>query len=233
MDTHRLCIALGYQFREPALLTQALTHRSHCGSHNERLEFLGDALISAAVAEQLYRAQPRAEEGGLSRLRASLVRENSLAHIARQLDLGPLLRLGEGELKSGGWRRESVLADAFEAVIGAVFLDGGFEAARDVCLRQFAAQLSSLPDPETLKDPKTRLQEWLQGRGRPLPVYEVLSESGPPHRRQFRVRARLDDEARSTEATAGSRRDAEQKAAEQLLADLAEQRSAGRNETHA
>lgn len=233
MDTHRLCAALGYVFQEPALLTQALTHRSHSGLHNERLEFLGDALISAAVAEHLYRAQPRAEEGGLSRLRASLVRENSLAQIARQLDLGPLLRLGEGELKSGGWRRESVLADAFEALIGAVFLDGGFEAARDVCLRQFAAQLASLPDPETLKDPKTRLQEWLQGRGRPLPSYEVLSESGPPHRRQFRVRAGLGDESRSTEACAGSRRDAEQKAAEQLLTDLIETLAAGRNETHA
>lgn len=216
----RLAVALGYHFGEPALLRRALTHRSFSSANNERLEFLGDALISAVIAERLFRDQQRAEEGALSRLRASLVRETSLAQIARRLELGDALQLGEGELKSGGWRRDSVLADAFEAVIGAVFLDAGFEAARDVCLRQFAPELASLPDAESLKDPKTRLQEWLQGRSRALPVYEVLSESGPAHRRNFLVCARLSDEPRVTEASASSRRIAEQRAAEALLESL-------------
>ncbi|MGQ0619699.1 MAG: ribonuclease III [Panacagrimonas sp.] len=216
----RLTSTLGYVFSEPEHLRRALTHRSYSSANNERLEFLGDALISAIVAERLYRDQQKAEEGALSRLRASLVRETSLAQIGRRLELGDALQLGEGELKSGGWRRDSVLADAFEAIIGAVFLDGGFDAAREVCLRQFEPELAHLPDAESLKDPKTRLQEWLQGRCRPLPVYEVLSESGPPHRRNFRVCARLVDTERVTEASAASRRIAEQRAAEALLEGL-------------
>lgn len=220
MDQDRLATALGYVFREPAHLQRALTHRSYSAANNERLEFLGDALISAVIAERLFRDLLRAEEGALSRLRASLVRESTLARIARRLELGERLQLGEGELKSGGWRRDSVLADAFEAVIGAVFLDGGFEVARDVCLRQFEPDLASLPDAESLKDAKTRLQEWLQGRGRPLPAYDVLSESGPPHRRNFHVCAKLLDAERMTEAHASSRRVAEQKAAELLLQAL-------------
>ena len=211
---------LGHVFRDPTLLARALTHRSHAADNNERLEFLGDALIGMMVAEVLFTVRPRAGEGDLSRLRSSLVRERSLAVIARRLNLGDCLRLGEGELKSGGWRRDSVLADALEAVIAAVYLDGGFEVATQVCRTLFAPELASLPDPETLKDPKTRLQEWLQARSRPLPLYEVLSESGPAHKRYFLVRAQLADAEDGTEASGNSRRAAEQQAAEQLLQQL-------------
>jgi ribonuclease-3 len=172
------------------------------------------------VAAALFESRPRAGEGDLSRLRASLVRERSLAAIARRLNLGECLRLGEGELKSGGWRRDSVLADAVEALVAAVYLDGGYEAAQGACRALFADEMASLPDAETLKDPKTRLQEWLQGRSRPLPQYEVLAESGPAHRRFFRVRASLIDEPRAAEASGNSRRAAEQQAAADLLASL-------------
>lgn len=224
MDHERACAELagrlGHTFRDPSVLLRALTHRSYSGDNNERLEFLGDALIGVLIAEALFREHPRAGEGALSRLRSSLVRERSLAVIARRLDLGDRLRLGEGELKSGGWRRDSVLADALEAVIAAVYLDGGFDAAGRVCRELFAAELANLPDAESLKDPKTRLQEWLQGRGRPLPQYEVLSESGPAHRRYFLVRARLADDGDSTEASGSSRRAAEQQAALILLTRL-------------
>ncbi len=211
---------LGYAFNDADLLERAITHRSHVGANNERQEFLGDALINFVIGEYLFRQRPTAEEGALSRLRASLVREPTLAILARELKLGEAIKLGEGELKSGGWRRDSVLADAFEAVIGAIYLDGGFDVAREVCLRCFESQLQQLPDPETLKDPKTRLQEWLQARSRPLPIYEVLSESGPPHRRQFVVRARLLDLEHTAEAFGNSRRAAEQQAAELLLQRL-------------
>lgn len=208
--------ALGYSFRDPAHLERAITHRSYANAHNERLEFLGDAVIGFVVAEVLFLQQQSASEGDLSRLRASLVREAALAGIARDLDLGSILKLGEGELKSGGWRRDSVLADALEAVIGAVYLDGGFEAARTVCRRLFDPLLARLPDAESLKDPKTRLQEWLQSNNRPLPIYEVLSESGPAHQRVIRVQVRLADGAEVADATSASRRGAEQKAAEVL-----------------
>jgi ribonuclease-3 len=212
-----LAAKLGREFRDPALLARALTHRSFSSDNNERLEFLGDALIGLFIADALFAARPRAGEGDLSRWRSSLVRECSLATIARRLGLGDHLRLGEGELKSGGWRRDSVLADAVEALVAAVYLDGGFEAAQHTCRELFAADLADLPDAEALKDPKTRLQEWLQGRSRPLPNYEVLEESGPAHRRYFRVRAWLTDEERSSEASGSSRRVAEQQAAASLL----------------
>lgn len=215
-----LAVKLGREFRDPALLARALTHRSLSGNNNERLEFLGDALIGFFIADALYAQRPRAEEGDLSRWRSSVVRERSLAAIARRLGLGDHLRLGEGELKSGGWRRDSVLADAVEAVVAAVYLDGGFEAAQHTCRTLFAPDLADLPDAETLKDPKTRLQEWLQGRSRPLPVYEVLEESGPAHRRYFLVRASLTDEDRASEASGSSRRIAEQQAASALLESL-------------
>jgi ribonuclease-3 len=215
-----LAVKLGREFRDPALLARALTHRSFSGANNERLEFLGDALIGFFIADALYEQRPRAEEGDLSRWRSSVVRERSLAAIARRLGLGDHLRLGEGELKSGGWRRDSVLADAVEAVVAAVYLDGGFEAAQQTCRMLFAPDLADLPDAETLKDPKTRLQEWLQGRSRPLPVYEVLEESGPAHRRYFLVRASLTDEDRASDASGSSRRVAEQQAASALLESL-------------
>ncbi len=224
MDQERLLAdlagRLGYRFQDRGLLVRAVTHRSYAADNNERLEFLGDALLSVVVAEALFRERPREGEGALSRLRSNLVRERALAGIARRLDLGSALRLGEGELKSGGWRRDSVLADTLEAVLAAVYLDGGFEVATRVCRELFAPEFASLPDAETLKDPKTRLQEWLQARARPRPAYEVLSESGPAHRRHFVVRATLGDIGESTEASAGSRRAAEQLAAETLLQRL-------------
>lgn len=216
----RLLQQIGYTFRDPKLLEQALTHRSQSHVNNERLEFLGDGLINFVVAAALYQACPKIEEGGLSRLRASLVREESLAGIARELELGELLKLGESELKSGGFRRDSILADALEALVGAIYLDAGYAAAQAVCLKLYTSQLAALPDPETLKDPKTRLQEWLQKQSRPLPLYEVLSEQGPPHRRVFSVRCQLADGDETTNASGASRRHAEQRAAQQLLEKL-------------
>lgn len=208
---------IGHRFTRPELLQQALTHRSHAARNNERLEFLGDGLLNFAIGAALYELQPSAEEGALSRLRASIVREESLAAVARELDLGDLLNLGESELKSGGFRRSSILADALEALIGAVYLDAGFEAARQACMRLFARMLAELPDAESLKDPKTRLQEWLQALARPLPRYEVLSESGPAHRRCFCVRCTLPDDGTATQAEGSSRRAAEQDAAQKML----------------
>ncbi|MFT4046503.1 MAG: ribonuclease III [Solimonas sp.] len=211
---------LAYRFRDPALLLQALTHRSAGHANNERLEFLGDALVNFVIAEALFHARRNDEEGALSRLRASLVREETLARLARGLDLSQALTLGESELKSGGYRRASILADAFEAVLGAVYLDGGFEPAKQVCGHLFAALLGDLPDADTLKDAKTRLQEWLQARARPLPRYDVIEESGPPHRRRFHVRASLSDAELAADAHGASRRAAEQDAARQLLQTL-------------
>lgn len=208
---------LGYRFQDPRLLAQALTHRSAGGANNERLEFLGDGLINFVVADALFRRRPEAEEGDLSRLRASLVREESLAVLADGLQLGDALVLGGGELKSGGFRRASILADALEAVLGAVYLDGGFGRARETCERLFAESLAHLPDPDLLKDAKTRLQEYLQGHGRPLPLYELLSSEGPEHRPSFRVACRLADAADVTEGHAANRRAAEQDAAEKML----------------
>jgi len=216
----KLARQLQHEFHEAELLQQALTHRSAGAGHNERLEFLGDALINFVVADALYAARPDAPEGDLSRLRASLVCEDSLARIGERLSLGDALRLGPGELKSGGFRRSSILANTVEALIGAIYLDGGFEAARASCLHLYEAALSDLPDATTLKDAKTRLQELLQGSHRPLPRYEVLAESGPAHRREFEVQCRLADVKLATAARAGSRRAAEQLAAQQMLALL-------------
>lgn len=212
-----LCRALGYRFGDPALLTRALTHRSRGAANNERLEFLGDGLVNFVVGEALYRAGPDCSEGDLSRLRASLVREESLAALAERLHLGDCLLLGPGELKSGGFRRSSILADTLEAVLGAVYLDGGFEAAREVCARLYAPLLASLPDPASLKDSKTRLQELLQARGRPLPMYELKEAEGPAHRQQFTALCRLADGPELTEGQAASRKQAEQNAAERML----------------
>ena len=213
----RLSARLQYGFRDEGLIGQALTHRSAGTPNNERLEFLGDALINLVVAEALYEARPAAAEGDLSRLRASLVCEDNLVRVAEPLELGDLLRLGPGELKSGGFRRASILADTLEALIGAIYLDGGFAAARDVCLLVYRHALANLPDASTLKDAKTRLQEFLQGQHRPLPLYEVLDESGPPHQREFQVRCALADAPLATDAHGASRRGAEQTAAEKML----------------
>lgn len=211
---------LGYRFQDRELLVRALTHRSVSAKNNERLEFLGDGLLNFVMGAALYQAQPQAEEGALSRLRAALVREETLARRARALRLGHYIGFGESEQKSGGHRRDSILADTLEALIGAIYLDAGFDAAREVCQQLFSSELAGLPDPETLKDSKTRLQEWLQARSRPLPVYEVLSESGPPHRRVFCIRCTLTDAEQTAEARGASRRSAEQDAARKLLESL-------------
>ncbi len=222
----RLQRLLGYPFKDEALLQRALTHRSFGHDNNERLEFLGDALLNFAIGAELYRLRPKAAEGDLSRLRASLVREETLAQAARRLPLAEVVRLGSGELKSGGFRRDSIQADAFEAIVGAVYLDGGIEPAVALCLRLLAPELLQMPDAGSLKDPKTRLQEALQSESRPLPEYTVLSEAGPAHRRHFKVCCRLADSSEQVEAEGGSRRNAEQHAAERMLALLQSRRSA-------
>lgn len=213
------CIA-GHVFRDPALLAQALTHRSAGAPHNERLEFLGDALVGLVSAEALYLRWPKADEGAMTRARAELVRESSLARIARELDLGGRITLGPGEMKSGGHRRDSILSDALEAVVGAIYLDAGYEACRAAVLPWFGPSIDALPAGGIGKDPKTRLQEWLQARQRPLPDYELVSESGEEHARVFHVRCLLADPALETEGSGSSRRGAEQEAAAAALAQL-------------
>ena len=212
---------LGHTFADPALLRRALTHRSASGGwHNERLEFLGDALLNFLIAEALYRERESDDEGHLSRLRSTLVRGTTLAEIGAELDLGDHLILGGGELRSGGFRRGSTLADAVEALLGAVYLDGGIEAARECVARLFEQRLKDLPATGDLKDPKTQLQEWLQGRGRELPCYEVVDVSGREHAQQFRVSCTLADERLSFTGTGSSRRRAEQEAAREALDHL-------------
>ncbi len=201
-------------------LEQALTHRSAGGSHNERLEFLGDAVLGAVIAEVLFERLPDAPEGDLTRLRAALVNRGSLAELARAVGMEGALNLGQGERKSGGYRRESILADALEALIGAIHRDVGFEAAREFVLRLYAGRLAGLPSAESLKDPKTRLQEFLQGRGKALPEYRVLEISGPDHAREFTVEVRLPSEKWSQRGSGSSRRGAEQSAAEMALSRL-------------
>ena len=216
-----MTLRISHPFVRPELLAQALTHRSAGAPHNERLEFLGDALVNLFVAEALYARWPRADEGALTRARAELVRESALAPIARQLDLGALLTLGPGEMKSGGHRRDSILADALEAVVAAVYLDAGFEACRTVVMPWFVAAMDALPPPHKVgKDAKTRLQEWLQGRQKPLPVYQLVAESGEDHAKTFRVSCTLVQPALVTEGEGGSRRGAEQAAAEAALSAL-------------
>ena len=211
----------GHAFGRPDLLAQALTHRSAGAPHNERLEFLGDALVGVMVAEALYARWPKADEGALTRARAELVRESSLATLARELRLGERITLGPGEMKSGGHRRDSILSDAFEALVAAIYLDAGFDACRAVVLPWFSAAIDALPPPNKLgKDAKTRLQEWLQARQQPLPVYSLLAESGDEHAKSFRVACTLSDPPSTTEGVATSRRAAEQIAADAALAFL-------------
>jgi len=212
---------IGHAFNEPGLLQQALTHRSAGTPNNERLEFLGDSIVNMMVAQALYERWPKADEGALTRARAELVREGALAVIARELQLGERLILGPGEMKTGGHRRDSILADALEAVVAAIYLDAGFAACRTVVLPWFSASMQALPatgKPE--KDPKTRLQEWLQARQKALPQYELVSESGDDHAKTFRVRCGVTDPAVSTEGEGASRRLAEQQAAAAALEQL-------------
>lgn len=212
---------LHYRFADPALAELALTHRSMGRPNNERMEFLGDALLGAIVARMLYEAHPQASEGELSRLRAQLVNGQALAVLARELQLGDGLKLGPGELKSGGFRRDSILADAFEALIAAVYLDGGFDACRDVVQGLFAQRIADLP--KSSKDAKTRLQEWLQARGLALPDYELAGSHGEEHAKSFEVVCSIaEPRPIRAEASGPSRRAAEQDAAEIVLAQLHE-----------
>jgi ribonuclease-3 len=211
---------LGHEPVTPALFAAALTHRSASGANNERLEFLGDAVLNLIAAECLYNRFPQADEGTLSRLRARVVSAEPLAHIAAGLGIGEVLVLGPGELKSGGFRRESILADALEALCGALYLDGGIEVARRALLTLLAPLLDALEPDGELKDPKTRLQEWLQARGLALPVYSVESVEGEPHAQQFRVRCAVAALAAQAQGAGSTRRRAEQVAAERLLGEL-------------
>lgn len=208
---------LGHDFAEPQLLIEALTHRSAGARHNERLEFLGDSILNCVIAAALYVQCPEAPEGDLTRLRASLVREKTLARIADEIGLPDCLRMGANERRSGVYRRASTLSDALEAVIGAIYLDAGFEHAREAVLRLYAKRLETLPDADSLKDAKTRLQEWLQGRGRPLPRYQTVTVTGAEHARHFIMRCRLADEDTAAEGEGSSRRRAEQEAAAAML----------------
>ncbi|SEN34418.1 ribonuclease-3 [Luteibacter sp. UNCMF331Sha3.1] len=210
-----------HSFRNPDLAHLALTHRSAGKPNNERLEFLGDALLGVLVAELLFEAHPNASEGELSRLRAQLVNGQALAVIARELELGDKLRLGPGELKSGGFRRESILADAFEALIAAVYLDDGYDACRQVVRRLFTPRVAEIK--RSSKDAKTRLQEWLQGRGLALPVYELIDSYGEDHAKIFDVSCAIEEpEPIRVDGRGGSRRSAEQDAAEAVLRRLLE-----------
>lgn len=219
MNLDGLQQALNYAFRNIALLRQALTHRSAHAFNNERLEFLGDSVLNFAVADILYHRFNGVSEGNLSRMRAHLVREETLALLAQGLALGDLLTLGQGERRSGGARRASILADAFEAVLGAIYLDSGFIEAQAVIQALLADYLTDQFSQEQLKDAKTQLQEYLQGRGQPLPQYELAEEAGEAHSKRFIARCNVAGVA-SVQAEASSRRKAEQAAAQLMLLQL-------------
>ncbi|PKO72330.1 MAG: ribonuclease III [Betaproteobacteria bacterium HGW-Betaproteobacteria-14] len=209
--------AIGYAFNSRDLLKQALTHRSYGAIHNERLEFLGDSILNCVIAQALYERFLEVREGDLSRLRANLVRQETLAAIAQRLGLGEQLRLGEGELKSGGFRRPSILADGLEALFGAVFIDGGFERARETVLRLFDPYLSNLDPQHSGKDAKTSLQEFLQGRRLALPQYQLSATRGEAHAQEFEVECLIPELGISTTGCGPSRRAAEQEAAKRAL----------------
>jgi ribonuclease III len=211
---------LGHDPRDISLFVAALTHRSAAGRNNERLEFLGDAVLNLAIARHLYLAFPAASEGDLSRLRARLVSAEPLAEVAASLGLGDELQLGSGELKTGGFRRQSILADALEAICGALFLDGGLDAAETVIRRLFEPRIAVLPAPETLKDAKTRLQEYLQSQGYSLPRYSVDHIEGEAHAQTFHITCDVPDIHRRSQGSGSSRRRAEQEAAEHILEQI-------------
>lgn len=209
--------ALGYEFQQKDLLQQAVTHRSYGAPHNERIEFLGDSLLNCVVAALLFKRFTQLREGDLSRLRASLVRQDTLHKIAEKLKMGEYLRLGEGELKSGGHRRPSILADALEATFGAIYLDGGFAAVEQVVTALYAELVDTLDPKNTGKDPKTLLQELLQGRHLDLPVYTLLNTSGEAHAQQFEVECQVPVLHIQSTGSGSSRRAAEQAAAEAVI----------------
>ena len=216
---------LAYEPRDAGLFRAALTHRSAAGANNERLEFLGDAVLNLVTARHLYNAFPDAAEGDLSRLRARVVSREPLAEVAAELDVGQVLQLGSGELKSGGFRRQSILADALEAVFGAIYLDGGLAAAEPVILRLFGPRIAALPEPEALKDAKTRLQEYLQSRSLSLPRYAVERVEGEDHAQTFEVSCEVPALGVRAQGRGSSRRRAEQEAAERMLSQIGAQNS--------
>lgn len=211
---------LGYTFSDPGLLELALTHRSHDKNNNERLEFLGDALLDLIISEALYSRYPHAHEGQMTRTRAALVKGETLAEIARAIHLGDHLKLGSGELKSGGSRRSSILADALEAIFGAVYLDAGLEATRAVVMRLYADRFNTELLETEEKDPKTRLQEWMQARKKRLPVYSVVAEAGEAQDKLFTIKCSVGSVCAAEMATGDSKRAAEMAAAEKVLAQL-------------
>ena len=216
----RLEQRLGHRFQRAELLEQALTHRSYGSPHNERLEFLGDGVLGCVIAQELFTRYPALSEGDLSQMRASLVRKEALAALARDLGLGECLRLGEGESASGGSARPSILADTLEALYGAVFLDAGYESARDVVRSNFGASLDALDLRGPVKDAKTRLQELLQGRGQGLPSYHVVATQGAAHQQVFEVECVVERLGLRATGRGEARRAAEQQAAEALLRQL-------------
>ena len=220
MASNILCRKIGYAFNHPKLLSQALTHRSHSLPHNERLEFLGDSVLNCAVAGLIFRQFPGLTEGDLSRVRANLVNQQALAELAQTLELGGLIRFGEGELKSGGDRRPSILADALEAVLGAIYLDGGFAEAEKVVVSLFTPLLHGLDSQALGKDPKTLLQEYLQSRKLALPQYSVIATTGEAHQQQFQVECVVPKLSIRTAGAGASRRSAEQEAAKQAYEQL-------------
>ncbi|GEM81003.1 ribonuclease III [Vibrio superstes] len=216
----RLEKSIGYKFNDLDKLNLALTHRSANGKHNERLEFLGDSILSFVITDDLYHRFPKVNEGDMSRMRATLVRGKTLAELAREFELGDYLKLGPGELKSGGFRRDSILADAVEAIIGAIYLDSGTEPVRAIVLSWYMSRLEAIEPGVSQKDPKTRLQEFLQGRRKPLPTYDVTKIKGEAHNQEFTVDCIVSGVERPFTGKGTSRRKAEQAAAELALEKL-------------
>ncbi len=219
---NKLVELLGRDHMASDIFVQALTHRSASSKHNERMEFLGDSVLGVVITDALYKRMPKASEGYLSRLRASLVNENTLAEIANELSLGDFLRLGAGELKSGGFRRKSILSDALEAVIASVFLEKGMDAAKDFILAVYTNRLENLPSENDLKDPKSRLQEALQSRRYEIPKYHLLSATGDAHKQVFTAECVIAELGIQTQGVASSRRKAEQQSAQNAYAQLLE-----------
>lgn len=219
-DLSLLSEVFGYQFKDRQLLEASLTHRSLSGTHNERLEFLGDSVLNFVIAEAIYKLYPQAKEGELSRLRANLVQGETLAEIAKEINLGKFLRLGPGEQKSGGAKRLSILADTLEAMVAAIYLDGGMDAAHAAVMRLFEKRLKQKDQLTELKDPKTELQEYLQARKLPVPTYEVTKIEGTDHNQIFNVVCLVAGVELSYQGSGTSRRRAEQQAAAQFLAFL-------------
>lgn len=219
-NLEKLYARLNHRFRDPTLLEMALTHRSYGAENNERLEFLGDSILNFCIADRLFQQFKAAPEGDLSRLRAAMVKGETLAEIARELELGRNLRLGEGEQRSGGSERDSILADAVEAIIGAIYLDAGMDAACREIIALYEKRLAQVSLSTTGKDPKTRLQEHLQAQGKPLPQYKVIQISGEAHAQKFTVSCKVVLSTQATIASASSRRTAEKLSAEKMLALL-------------